>query len=379
MRLSRFYDDLQKFIHPNKVLVIFGSRQVGKTSLVKHYLSQGKHRARFETGDNLDTSVILSSMDFARLKEYVAGYDMLVVDEAQRIPNVGISLKLLVDQLPGLQIIATGSSSFELAGQVGEPLTGRKLTLTLYPISQLELSRTENHYDLKQQKDKFLIYGSYPEIVTANSDALKQQLIVEMAHSYLLKDVLELERVKSPKVLLDLLKLLAFQVGNLVSHNELAQVLGIDSKTVARYLDLLEKSFVIYQLRGFSRNLRKEISKKSKYYFYDTGIRNAIIANFNAPNLRDDMGALWENWLIIERIKRQSYLNIPTNFYFWRTWDQQEIDLVEERGGEIHGYEFKWGEKAKAKKPADWSATYPQASFTVINQTNYFDFCSSSA
>lgn len=379
MRIPRFYDDLGGYLSPNKVLILFGSRQVGKTSLVRHYLEQSRGRARFETGDNLETRDILSSTDFARLKEYVAGYDILVVDEAQRIPNVGLSLKLLVDQLPSLKIIATGSSSFELAGQVGEPLTGRKRTLTLYPISQLEMSRIANPHDLKQQRDKFLIYGSYPEIVTAETDTLKQNLIVEMAHSYLLKDVLELEKVKSPKLLMDLLKLLAFQVGNLVSNNELSQSLGIDSKTVARYLDLLEKSFVIYQLRGYSRNLRKEISKKSKYYFYDTGMRNAIIANFNPPNLRNDMGALWENWLVIERIKRQSYLGNPTNFYFWRTWDQHEIDLVEERGGELHGYEFKWGLNAKVKIPADWKGTYPEASFTVINPSNYLDFCSSSA
>ncbi len=378
MYIPRIYNDLNNYTHSGKALIIFGPRQVGKTTLIKHYLEQSHFKARFETGDNYQTRDILSSSDLSRLKEYVAGYDYLIVDEAQRIPQVGLSLKLLIDHVPELKLIATGSSSFELAGQVGEPLTGRKTTLILYPISQLEMSRLENKHDLKLKRDQFLIYGSYPDVVTAKTDQLKKQYITEMANAYLLKDVLELEKVKSPKLLIDLLRLLAFQIGQLVSHTELGQKLGIDTKTVARYLDLLEKSFVIYELRGYSRNLRKEISKKNKYYFYDTGIRNALIANFNEINLRNDVGQLWENWLVIERVKRQMYLQITTNFYFWRTWEKHEIDLIEEREGALHGFEFKWNSQAKAKEPADWKETYPEASFQVIHPENYLDFVSKS-
>lgn len=372
MFLPRYYDDLGKYIKPNKVLIIFGPRQVGKTTLIKHYLENAKYKCRFDSGDNLQTQEILGTPDIVLLKEYVAGYDLLVIDEAQRIKNIGLSLKILIDHLPEIHIIATGSSSFELAGQVGEPLTGRKITLTLYPLSQLELAKVYNPYDLKQHLAQYLIYGSYPEIITAENDNERRQLISEMAHSYLLKDILELERIKSAKILLDLLKLLAFQIGNLVSLSELAQNLGIDTKTVGRYLDLLEKSFVIYNLRGFSRNLRKEITKKSKYYFYDLGMRNAIIANFNSLDLRNDVGALWENWLIIERIKKQSYQNIVSNNYFWRTWEGQELDFLEERGGKLYAYEFKWNSSAKI--PSEWQANYPDAEFKVISKDNYLEF-----
>lgn len=374
MYIPRIYNNLGDFTRHNKVLIIFGPRQVGKTTLIRHYLAENNLKARFETGDNYQTREILSSLDLARLKEYIAGYDYLIVDEAQRVPEIGLALKLLVDHVPDLKIMVTGSSSFELAGQVGEPLTGRKITLTLYPISQLEMLAFENPFDLKAKRDQFLIYGSYPEIVTAENDKIRKQYITEMANSYLLKDVLELEKVKNPRLLMDLLKLLAFQVGQLVSHSELGQKLGIDAKTVARYLDLLEKSFVIYELRGYSRNLRNEISKKNKYYFYDTGVRNALIANFNNINSRDDVGQLWENWLVIERIKRQTYQQNITNFYFWRTWEQHEIDFVEERDGALFGFEFKWNSKAKVKEPTDWKETYPEASFQVINTDNYIDF-----
>lgn len=372
MFLPRYYDNLSDYIKPNKALIIFGPRQVGKTTMVKHYLGGSKIKYRFDSGDNLQIQQVLGTPDIVALKEYVAGYDLLVIDEAQRIENIGLSLKILVDQVPGLRVIATGSSSFELAGQVGEPLTGRKTTLTLYPLSQLELAKIYNPYDLKSRLEQCLIYGSYPEIVTAENDHERRRLITEMAHSYLLKDILELEKIKSAKILLDLLKLLAFQVGNLVSLSELAQGLGIDAKTVGRYLDLLEKSFVIYNLRGFSRNLRKEITKKSKYYFYDNGMRNAIIANFNSLDMRNDVGALWENWLVIERLKKQTYENIPSNNYFWRTWEHQEIDFIEERGGKLYAYEFKWNNTATT--PSEWKSAYPDADFTVINKNNYLTF-----
>ena len=332
MHLTRYYDDhLDTFIKPNKVLIIFGPREAGKTTLLMDYLAGCVGRYRLESGDNLQTQHILGTADTNQLKEYVHGYDLLVVDEAQKIANIGVCLKILVDHVPGIKIIVTCSSSFELAGQVGEPLTGRKLTLTLFPIAQLELLSQYNAAELKEKLPESLIYGAYPEIITATSKTEKRQLITEITHSYLLKDILELDNVKNSKILVDLLRLLALQVGHEVSLSELGAQLGINYKTVARYLDLLEKSFVIYCIGGFSRNFRKSIRKKNKYYFYDIGVRNAIIANFNDLPLRNDIGQLWENFLVIERIKKQSYQQLYANNYFWRTWDGQEIDWVEER------------------------------------------------
>ncbi len=371
--INRYYNDLSSYCQPGKVLVIFGARQVGKTTLIKHYLANAPYRYKMDSGDDIALRTYLSNADFQKLREYAQGYELIVIDEAQKVPNVGECLKILVDQNPHLRIIATGSSSFELAGQVGEPLTGRKRTLTIYPLAQLELLKQSTSYELKAKLEDYLIYGSYPEIVEASTMAGKKEAIIEITHSYLLKDILELDKVKNPKALLDLLRLLAFQVGQEVSHNELAQKLMVDTKTVSRYLDLLEKAFVVYNLRGFSRNLRKELTKKSKYYFYDNGIRNALIANFNGLSMRDDVGRLWENFLLMERIKKQTYYQIFANNYFWRTWDQKEIDWVEEREGNLFGYEVKWGVKTY-KAPRDWIKTYVQASFNVINQENYLEF-----
>ncbi|HEX4044744.1 MAG TPA: AAA family ATPase, partial [Gammaproteobacteria bacterium] len=249
MFLQRFYSDLAPYLRPNKALIIFGARQVGKTTLIKHYLKHVPFKYRLDSGDNIQIRQLLSVPDFTSLKDYASGYDLLVLDEAQKIENIGEVLKILVDQIPGIRIIATGSSSFELAGQIGEPLTGRKTTLTIYPLAQLEFSHIYNPYDLKAQLEKWLIYGSYPEIATANSDNEKRSFVTEIMQSYLLKDILELDNIKNSKILLDLLRLLAFQIGNLVSLSELGQALGIDYKTVARYIDLLEKSFVIFNLR----------------------------------------------------------------------------------------------------------------------------------
>ncbi|MGB2632184.1 MAG: ATP-binding protein, partial [Minisyncoccales bacterium] len=345
MTIPRFYDDLGKYLKPNKVLVIYGPRRVGKTTLLNNFLSGCKLKYRLDSGDNIKTREILASQDFDILKNYAADYELIAIDEAQRIPNVGFGLKILADQIPNLKIIATGSSSFELSGQVGEPLTGRKTTVTLYPVAQLELGRIKNRFDLKNELAQSLIFGGYPEVVVATSNKDRAKVLAEIVNSYLLKDILEIEQVKGSKMLLDLLRLVAFQVGGEVSLSELGNQLGIDYKTVARYLDLFEKSFVLYNLRGYSRNLRKEITKKSKYYFYDNGVRNAVISNFNDLNLRDDVGALWENFMVSERLKRNSYREVFSNNYFWRTWDQKEVDFVEEREGKLFGYEFKWNNK----------------------------------
>lgn len=371
--LSRFYQSLDHYLEPNKVLVIYGPRQVGKTTLLRHYLAQTKFKYKLDSGDNITTQQILSSENFSQILAYLSGYELIALDEAQRIPNVGLGLKIIVDQAPGIRAVATGSSSFELSGQLGEPLTGRKRTLILYPFSQIELLNLYNQHELREKLPEWLIFGGYPAVVTASSKKKKIVLLEEIMNSYLLKDILELEKVKGTKILLDLLRLLAFQVGNEVSLSELGQGLGIDYKTVARYLDLFEKSFVLFNLRGFSRNLRKEITKKSKYYFYDNGVRNAIISNYNQLDLRDDVGKLWENFLVIERLKKQEYKQIHANNYFWRTWEQKEIDWVEEREGKLFGYEFKLAEKKKTA-PKDWLETYPQASYQVISQENYLKF-----
>jgi predicted AAA+ superfamily ATPase len=375
MMLPRFYDNLSSYLKPNKVLFIFGSRQAGKTTLLKKFLSENKDKFRYklDSGDDINLHAVLCSSDFKKIIEYTKGYDLIAIDEAQKIKGIGQGLKIMVDQVQNLKAIVTGSSSFELAGQIGEPLTGRKITLALYPLSQIEMGYIYNDYELKSRLDDYLIYGAYPEVLTNEFINDKKRILEELVGSYLLKDILELEKVKSSKLLLDLLRLLAFQIGSEVSLSELGKQLGIGGKTVARYLDLFEKSFVIINIRGFSRNLRKEITKKRKYYFLDNGIRNAIIANFNPLEIRDDIGKLWENFLVVERIKKQSYHQIYANNYFWRTWNQKKIDWVEERDGKLFGYEFKW--KSKPLKAATaWSENYPDASLEIIDKENYLEF-----
>jgi len=372
MLIPRFFK-LSDYLKPNKVLVIYGSRQIGKTTLLKNFLSSVKIKYKFDSGDNIKIQQILSSQDFSKIIEYASGYKLIVIDEAQRIPNVGMGLKILVDQVPNIKIIATGSSSFELSGQIGEPLTGRKKTLILYPISQIELAKIYNPYELKEKLSEFLVFGAYPTVLTAKTKIDKISILEELVNSYLLKDILKLEKVKSSKILLDLLRLIAFQTGNEVSLTELGNSLNLNYKTVARYLDLLEKTFILFNLRGFSKNLRKEVTKKSKYYFYDTGIRNAIISNFNDLEMRDDIGKLWENFLVSERLKTQEYRNIFVNNYFWRTWDQKEIDWIEEREGKLFGFEFKFSQ-TKTKIPQEFLQTYPNAELTTISPANYLEF-----
>lgn len=364
---------LTKYLDPNKVVLLYGPRQVGKTTLVTEYLKKTPYKYAFYTGDNIRIHEILGSQRFDLILPFVKDLELLVLDEAQKIPNIGMGLKIIVDQVPKIRIIATGSASFELAGQVGEPLTGRKWTLILYPISQLELLKDFREFDLKERLTEFLLYGGYPSVVSEPTYAKKQKILTEIVDSYLLKDIMELEKVKGSKVLLDLLRLLAFQVGNQVSLTELGTQLGHNYKTIARYLDLLGKAFVIFELRGYARNLRKEIRKKSKYYFWDTGIRNAIINNFNDLNLRNDVGAIWENFCVIERLKYQAYTQLHTNNYFWRTWEQAEVDWVEEREGKLFGFEFTFSANHKKSKKK-WLETYKEASFSVVNRENYLSF-----
>ncbi len=372
--IPRIYNDLKSYLKPNEVLIIYGPRRVGKTIILEKFLSKTALKYKLENGGDLAIHEVFTLRRIDALQRYAEGYDLIVIDEAQYIPNIGEGLKLLVDCVPGIKIIATGSASFDLSNKVGEPLTGRNTTLILYPVAQLELMKQFNTYELSQKKEEYLIFGSYPKVLTTLSLEGKAKYLRSLINSYLLKDILALEDVKGLKILLDLLRLLSFQVGSEVSLSELAQNLPIDPKTVARYLDLLEKSFVLINLRGFSRNLRKEITDKSKYYFYDNGIRNALISNFNPLNLRDDIGKLWENFLVVERIKKQTYKSIFANNFFWRTWDQKEIDWIEERGGKLFAFEFKYHKKAKSKKPKEFMETYPGSEFQIIDPENYLDF-----
>jgi predicted AAA+ superfamily ATPase len=371
---TRAYEPLESHLLPGKVLVIYGPRRVGKTTLLQQYLKLTGLKYKLDSGDNIRTRQILGSQNFSQILPYVEGYDLLAIDEAQTIPDVGLGLKIIVDQVPSIRVVVTGSSSFELAGQVGEPLTGRKRTLTLFPLSQSELLSAHNRFELRERLADFLVFGCYPEVLLAATRRERIETLTEIANSYLLKDILAFDRVKNSRTLLDLLKLLAFQVGSEVSLGEIGTQIGVDVKTAQRYLDLLEKSFVITRLGGFSRNLRQEITSKAKYYFLDNGIRNAIIAQFNELEQRNDVGTLWENFMVMERLKYRSYAGIYANVYFWRTYDQQEIDLVEERDGRLHGYEFKWSQTKTVNAPNKWSRAYPGASFEVIHPENYQSF-----
>lgn len=371
---KRIYEPLEERLTPNKALVIYGPRRVGKTTLLQNFLNSTSLKYKLDSGDNIRTQQILGSQDFDQILPYVEGYDLLAVDEAQNIPNIGMGLKIILDHTPGMRVIVTGSSSFELAGQVGEPLTGRKTTLNLFPMAQSELLSVHNRFELKEKLPEYLVFGSYPEVLQAPTRQAKMETLTEIANAYLLKDILALDRIKNSRTLFDLLKLLAYQVGSEASISELATQLGIDVKTVKRYLDLLEKSFVIQRLNGFSRNLRQEVTNKAKYYFIDNGVRNAVIAQFNPLDQRNDPGALWENFMVIERLKYRTYAPLPANVTFWRTYQQQEIDLVEEHSGRLFAFEFKWSQNKVVRPPALWSDTYPAASFQVIHPGNYLEF-----
>jgi len=322
-------------------------------------------------GENLDVSEILSSQRLSILKQFTAGYDYIFIDEAQKIPAIGINLKLIVDSIPGIGIFVTGSSSFDLKNKIGEPLTGRSKYFFLYPVAQMELQ--EDFLQSKENLETRLIYGSYPQVIKAETEQKKKDILISIKNGVLLRDILELANLKDSLFIISLLRLIAFQVGNNISHNELASSLGVSKNTVSRYLDLLEKCYVLFSLQGFSRNLRKEISKSKRYFFVDNGIRNTIISNFNRLSLRDDIGKLWENYCISERMKRNHYLSKSCNYYFWRTYQQKEIDLIEESGGELAGYEFKWSEK-KIKPPKEFLNTYARSSFHVVHNQNWLSF-----
>ena len=365
---------LKRLVAPGKVVVVYGPRRVGKTTLIRRYVQQHDRDALVVTGEDIAVREYLESQSLAKLKAFVGGRRTLIVDEAQYVRQIGLNLKLLADHVEGLRIIATGSSSFDLAQQTGEPLTGRKTTLLLLPLAQLELREVESAHETAANLEMRLIYGSYPEVILMESNEDRELYVKELVASYLFKDILQLEGIRHTDKLLRLLQLVAFQIGREVSVTELGAQLGMNKNTVDRYLDLLEKAYVIYGRRGFSRNLRKEITKSRRYYFYDNGIRNGLISNFNVLSLRDDAGILWENYILAERLKYNLYTGHLAESYFWRTYDQQEIDLVEEWGGRLHAAEIKWSPRAAPRLPRGWRHAYPASSFRVVHQGNYLDF-----
>lgn len=367
-------DQFIPLLKPNKVLILLGSRRVGKTELLKRQLNLINEKYLFLNGEDADTATVLKNRSIENYRQLLGDTRLLVIDEAQEIPEIGKILKLMVDNINQLKIIVTGSSVFDLDNKLGEPLTGRNEERKLFPLSQMEFSKVENLIETKGKLPQRLILGGYPELEQYNGWDEKTSYLKKMVNSYLLRDILTFESLKKPEKIVNLLRLIAFQIGHEVSLPELGKQLGLDKNTVERYLDLLTKVFVIYKVDAFSKNPRKEISKSSRWYFYDNGIRNALIANFNTLELRDDQGQLWENYLVTERLKYQSYSNMVVNNYFWRTYNKQEIDWVEERDGKIFAYEFKFNPKKVKGAPPAWKTMYPNAEFQTIHPENYLDF-----
>ena len=360
-------------MQPNKVVILSGARRVGKTMLVKEILSNVNEPILRLNGDDINVHDKLSIRSIENYKQILGTYKLLHIDEAQKIPEIGLKLKLMIDEIEGLRIIISGSSSFDIHKNAGEPLTGRKYTFTLYTLSENEYTQIENNINKMDKVRERLVFGNYPELLHLPDRQDKVDYLNEMISSYLLKDILVYEHIKNSQKIFNLLRLIAFQIGGEVSLQELGIQLGISKNTVEKYLDLLSKVFILHKVEGFSRNLRKEITKNSRWYFLDNGIRNAVIANFNPLHARNDIGALWENYMISERLKYQEYKRISSNNYFWRTYEQQEIDWVEERDGSLFGYEFKWKEE-KVKIPTQWKSAYPDASFELININNFSEW-----
>jgi len=345
---------------------------VGKTTLLQAIMKESENKVLYLNCDEPDIRPMLGNASSTSLKALVGNNALILIDEAQRVKNIGLTLKLLVDNFKEIQIIATGSSALELANEINEPLTGRKREYHLYPFSTAEMVANSSIIQETRLLEQRMIYGFYPDIV--NSPAEAQPNLLDLANNYLYKDVLSLQDVRKPVLLERLLTALALQIGQEISYSEIGQTIGADNKTIDRYVELLEKCFVVFQLGGFSRNLRNEIKKGKKIYFYDNGIRNAIIKNFSPLSLRQDTGALWENFLVSERKKANHYANHYVNSYFWRTHEQQEIDMIEETGGKLYAWEFKWNEKAKVKIPASFLDAYPGSITGTINRQNYMDF-----
>lgn len=364
---------IKQDLFKGKIIIVYGARQVGKTTLARKIADEAGQPYRYFNCDEMDLlSQLQNANNSHALKQIIGDTKLVIIDEAQRVKNIGLKLKLLVDNFPQQQIIATGSSSFDLANEVNEPLTGRNFEYWLFPFSINELFNQSTFVELRRNLEGLMIYGSYPEVFQLNSSELKSQRIKYIANNYLYKDIFKFNNIKNSAIVLKLLQALALQIGNEVSYNELANFVGVNKQTVANYIDLLEKTFIIFRLSPYSGNLRKAIGKMRKIYFIDLGIRNAIINNQNPLNLRDDLGKLWENFIVAEKYKRQLGTGFKDNYYFWRTYDQQEVDLVEEKGGKLNGFEIKWIGKNK-KPPKAWRE-YNNSTWKLINKNNYFEY-----
>lgn len=374
MKIERLLEKvIQQKLDSNKVLLLFGTRRVGKTFMIRQLLAASKKKYLLLNGEDLDTQRLLSQRTKSAYNRFLKGIQLLIIDEAQVVPEIGLALKLMIDEFHHLTIIATGSSAFDLSNKTGEPLTGRSYEFRMYPIAQMELAEMESPIETQQHLDERLVLGSYPELFSLTTHDEKTDYLHQLVRNYLLKDILAFENLRNATKIFDLLQLLAYQFGKEVSVEELGKNLGMSKNTIDKYLDLLVKVQIIFKLRGYSKNLRKEIVKNSKYYFFDNGIRNALINDFKPISGRNDIGMLWENYLLSERIKRNHYLKKNAEYYFWRTYDQQEIDLIEVTGTKLSAFEFKW-KKAIKKAPIAFREAYPKATFEIITQDNYLDF-----
>lgn len=366
-------DRIVERITPGKAILIFGARRVGKTILMRKLVDNYPGRAMMLNGEDFDTLALLENRTIANYRHLLEGVELLAIDEAQNIPYIGNILKLIVDEVDGIRVLASASSSFDLLNKTGEPLVGRGTQFLLTPFSQREIAQTETALDTRRNLEARLIYGSYPEVVMADSFECKTDYLRDIVSAYLLKDILTIDGLKNSNKMRELLRLVAFQLGCEVSYEELGKQLGMSKTTVEKYLDLLEKVFVVYRLGAYSRNLRKEVTKAGKWYFYDNGIRNAIIGNFSPLAIRQDAGALWENYLIGERRKRSLNDGTGKEFYFWRTYDKQEIDLIEVHAEQLTALEIKWGNKMPPV-PKAFGEAYPHAEYHVVNRDNYLEF-----
>ena len=366
-------DEIIKRIEPNKAVLIFGARRVGKTILLRRLIHEFSGKSLLLNGEDYDTLALLADRSIANYRRLLEGVELLAIDEAQHIPDIGQKLKLMLDEVEGIKVIATGSSSFDLLNKAGEPLVGRSTPFLLTPFSQREMSQTESLLDTRRSLETRIVYGSYPEVVLMDGFERRSDYLRDIVTAYLLKDILTVDGLRNSSKVRDLLQLIAFQLGSEVSYEELGRQLGMSKNTVEKYLDLLSKVFVIYRLGAYSRHLRKEVTKAGKWYFYDNGVRNAIIGNFTPLAIRNDTGTLWENYLIGERLKANHNKNLYKRFYFWRTYDGQEIDLIEEHPESLTALEFKWGGRT-ATVPVAFKNAYPQASFDIVNRYNYLNY-----
>ena len=367
---------IRKRLSDNKVIIVLGPRQSGKTTLIKDLANQLERQILWWNGDESDIRLSLKEPTSTLLQSMIGKSDMLIIDEAQRIENIGLCIKLIVDNIPDVKVIATGSSAFELANRINEPLTGRKWEYYLFPLSYQEMAYHHGEQNEKRLLERRLVYGYYPDVI--NHPGEEKSILKQLADSYLYKDILTWEKIQKPERMETLLRALAFQLGNQVSYNELGNLTGLDKETVERYIILLERAFIIFRLGSLSRNLRNELKKSRKIYFYDNGIRNAIINQFNTISLRNDTGQLWENFLISERLKYLHYKQIHSNRFFWRTHSQQEVDYIEEKDGLMDAYEFKWGTSKRTRFPKSFLENYKTGQVMIITKENFMYFITQS-